>query len=87
MTSRERVRRAIDHQEPDRVPLDLGSTLVTGIAASVYAKLKKTLGIEGRKLLRPDDLYDDLKVFNAFPKSLQRSFNLSIRRRLSLLRS
>ena len=28
MTPRERVRKAIHHQEPDRVPLDLGSTLV-----------------------------------------------------------
>ena len=28
--------------------------------------ISKTLGIEGRKLLRPEDLYDDLKVMNAF---------------------
>jgi len=28
--------------------------------------ISKTLGIEGRKLFRPDDIYDDLKVFNAF---------------------
>lgn len=47
MTSRERVRKAIHHQQPDRVPLDLGSTLVTGIHASAYAKLKKALGIKG----------------------------------------
>ncbi len=47
MTSRERVRHAINHQVPDRVPLDLGSTLVTGIQASIYAKLKKALGITG----------------------------------------
>ncbi len=45
MTSRERVRKAIHHQEPDRVPLDLGSTLVTGIQVSAYARLKKALGI------------------------------------------
>jgi len=45
MTSRERVRLAIQHREPDRVPIDLGSTLVTGIQASIYAKLKKALGI------------------------------------------
>jgi hypothetical protein len=31
MTPRERVRRAINHESPDRVPLDLGSTSVTGI--------------------------------------------------------
>jgi len=45
MTSRERVIKTIHHEEPDRVPLDLGSTLVTGIQASLYAKLKKRLGI------------------------------------------
>jgi hypothetical protein len=47
MTSRERVRKSIRHEQPDRVPLDLGSTLVTGIAASAYARLKKALGITG----------------------------------------
>ena len=45
MTSRERLRKAIHHEEADRIPLDLGSTLVTGIQASIYAKLKKALGI------------------------------------------
>ena len=45
MTSRERVRKAINHQHPDRVPHDLGSTLVTGIQAIAYANLKKALGI------------------------------------------
>ncbi|MCD6166521.1 methyltransferase [candidate division KSB1 bacterium] len=44
MTSRERVRLAIQHREPDRVPLDLGATPVTGIAASTYAKLRQALG-------------------------------------------
>jgi hypothetical protein len=47
MTSRERLRKAIHHEQPDRPPLDLGSTLVTGIAASAYAQLKKALGITG----------------------------------------
>jgi hypothetical protein len=47
MTSRERVRKAIAHQQPDRPPLDLGSTLVTGIHVSAYARLKKALGVTG----------------------------------------
>jgi len=47
MTSRERLRAAIHHEQPDRPPLDLGSTLVTGIQASAYAKLKAALGISG----------------------------------------
>ena len=47
MTSRERVRLAINHEIPDRVPLDLGSTLVTGIQASIYSRLKNAMGVMG----------------------------------------
>ncbi len=45
MTSRERVRAAIQHQEPDRVPLDLGAMRSTGIMAQAYHRLKGYLGI------------------------------------------
>jgi len=45
MTSRERVLRAINHQEPDRVPIDLGATRQSGISASSYHRLKKHLGL------------------------------------------
>ncbi|MFQ5834472.1 MAG: uroporphyrinogen decarboxylase family protein [bacterium] len=45
MTSRERIRKAINHEEPDCIPVDLGSTPVTGIAASTYAKLRQALGL------------------------------------------
>lgn len=48
MNSRERVKRAINHQETDRIPLDLGSTLVTGIQASTYAKLRQALGLKDK---------------------------------------
>ncbi|HTZ52415.1 MAG TPA: methyltransferase [Spirochaetia bacterium] len=47
MTSRERVRAALAHRQPDRPPVDLGSTLVTGIQVSAYARLKKALGVDG----------------------------------------
>ncbi|MGQ9681186.1 MAG: uroporphyrinogen decarboxylase family protein [Anaerolineae bacterium] len=43
MTSRERLRAAINHRQPDRVPLDLGATPVTGIAAGAYACLRRAL--------------------------------------------
>ena len=45
MTSRERILAAIDHREPDRVPIDLGSTPSSGISAIAYTNLKKHLGI------------------------------------------
>ncbi len=50
MTPRERVRKAIHHQQPDRPPLDLGSTLVTGIQAGAYARLRAALGVDGGRV-------------------------------------
>ena len=47
MTSRERVLAAINHEEPDRVPFDLGATRVTGIDVRAYARLRDHLGIKG----------------------------------------
>ncbi len=47
MSSRERVLAAINHQEPDRVPIDLGGTRVTSIEPGVYARLRERLGIQG----------------------------------------
>ena len=43
MNSRERVRRAIRFEEPDRVPIDVGGSLVTGICIDEYVDLVKTL--------------------------------------------
>jgi Uroporphyrinogen decarboxylase (URO-D) len=45
MTGRERIRCALNHQQPDRVPIDFGATVVTGIAASMVAQLKEHLGL------------------------------------------
>ena len=48
MTSRERVAAALNHQEADRVPLDLGSSGTTGIMVTTYAALRKRFGIDGQ---------------------------------------
>jgi uroporphyrinogen decarboxylase len=47
MKPRERVLAAINHKEPDRVPIDLGSTIVTGIMAVPYRQLKLRWGLDG----------------------------------------
>ena len=46
MTPRERVRTALAHREPDRVPIDLGGSLVTGIHPIAYRRLKEFLGLD-----------------------------------------
>ncbi|TFG19372.1 MAG: methyltransferase [Promethearchaeota archaeon] len=45
MKSRGRVLASINHKQPDRVPIDLGSSPNTGISAVAYHNLKKFLGI------------------------------------------
>lgn len=44
MSSRARVLTSINHQEPDRVPLDVGGT---SIAPGAYTQLREQLGVEG----------------------------------------
>lgn len=43
MTSRERLQAALEHRQPDRVPVDFGATFVTGIHVSVVHKLRQRL--------------------------------------------
>lgn len=46
MTSRERIRTTLNHKEPDRIPLDLGSTIVTSICKGAYLDLMDHLGLD-----------------------------------------
>ena len=49
MNSRERVLAAINHEEADRVPIDIGGTGVTNISLKSYGNLRRTLGMtDGR---------------------------------------
>ncbi len=45
-TSYERVRTALEHREPDRVPFDLGGAMVTGINVNALRNLKRYLGLK-----------------------------------------
>lgn len=45
MKSRERVLAAVDHKEPDRVPLDLNGTIVTSLTQVAYDNLRSMLGL------------------------------------------
>ncbi len=46
MTSRERVLAALQHREPDKIPVDCGAERSTTIQAIAYNNLKKYLGIK-----------------------------------------
>ena len=67
MTSRDRVRKTLNHEEPDRVPLDLGSTLVTGIQAGMYRKFKEALGIRDGEIR----VYDPFQLLAEVEQSVK----------------
>lgn len=50
MNHRERVITALNHEEPDRVPIDLGGTCVTSIAATTYGALRRQLGLPEKEI-------------------------------------
>lgn len=61
MTSRERVLAALNHQTPDRVPLDFSGHRSSGIHAIAYARLRKHLGLPARPL-RVYDIIQQMAV-------------------------
>lgn len=61
MTSRERILTALDHQVPDRVPVDFAGHRSSGIAAMAYARLREFLGLP-RKPIRIYDPVQQLAI-------------------------
>lgn len=65
MNSRERVTLALSHQEPDRVPLDLGGSQVTGMHVSSVYKLRQALGLDAPgtpvRVIEPYQLLGEIK--------------------------
>lgn len=46
LSSRERVRLAVDHKEPDRIPLDLGGTEISSMHVSVVSAVRQAMGLD-----------------------------------------
>jgi uroporphyrinogen decarboxylase len=57
MTSRERVLASLNHQQPDRVVVDLSGYRSSGISSIAYPKLRAALGLEPRSV----DVYDPVQ--------------------------
>jgi len=57
MNSRERILAALNHREPDRVPIDLSGHRSSGISAIVYPKLRELLGFPPK----PVRVYDPVQ--------------------------
>jgi uroporphyrinogen decarboxylase len=82
MTSRERILSAVEHRQPDRVPIDLGSTPSSGISAIAYGNLNRHLGCSNgqtrvydvvQQLAQPEDAL--LNRFRVDVVDIGRTFN------------
>ncbi|MGO8677561.1 MAG: uroporphyrinogen decarboxylase family protein [Limisphaerales bacterium] len=72
MTSRERVLAALNHQEPDRVPIDLSGHRSSGIAAMAYRRLRDFLGLPKR----PIRVYDPVQQLAIVDEDLLQRFKV-----------
>jgi uroporphyrinogen decarboxylase len=61
LNSRERVLSALNHQEPDRIPFDLGGTGATGIHKTAYRNLRQHLDLPAVEI-RTEDIIQQLAV-------------------------
>lgn len=70
MTPRERVLTALQHEEPDRVPIVIGASNATGMKMRPYQRLKELLGIQAQDRY----LYDwpELGTANPDEETLQK---------------
>lgn len=82
MTSRERILSAVEHRQPDQVPVDMGATPSSGISAIGYNRLKKALSISGghtriydvvQQLAQPED--NVLDILGVDVVDIGRAFN------------
>jgi hypothetical protein len=63
MTSRDRVLSALSHGVPDQVPIDFGSTAVTGMHVSCIAALRDYVGLE-KALVKAHEPYQMLGILD-----------------------
>ena len=72
-TPRERVITALQHKEPDRVPVDLGGHESSGIHCIALKKLLRYLGLDEEVRI-----YDYIQMLGEVPEPLLRKFNIDV---------
>jgi uroporphyrinogen decarboxylase len=75
MNSRERVLLALDHKEADRVPIDLGASIVTSITKAAYVPLRQYLGLPVEQV----HIYDEVQQLPYLSEDLLERFSVDTR--------
>jgi hypothetical protein len=72
--SRERIVAALNHKQPDRIPIDFGGTTVTGVHASCVAELRDYYGLEKR----PVRVHEPFQMLAVLDDDLQDAMGLDV---------
>lgn len=74
MNSRERLIKTLNHEQPDRVVVDLGSSVVTGISAVAMSNLRKALGLPDVK----PKCHDMMQIIAEVDEDLRQALNVDV---------
>jgi uroporphyrinogen-III decarboxylase len=72
--SRERIIAALNHKRPDRIPIDFGATMVTGVHASCVAELRDHYRLEKR----PVRIHEPFQMLAVLDDDLQDAMGLDV---------
>jgi hypothetical protein len=74
MTGKDRLVRALNHKEPDRVPVDFGGTAVTGMHVNIVAGLRDHYGLEKR----PVKVHEPYQMLGLIEDDLQEALRIDV---------
>lgn len=75
MTSYERVKRALEHKEPDKIPFDLGGSVLTGMNKTCYINLRQHLGLSIDNI----EIYDEMQQLARIEDDLVEQLGIDVR--------
>lgn len=73
-TSRERLIQTLNHVQPDRVVMDMGSTSITGIHASALDRLRRAMGLEEKKI----KINEPLQLLGEVDEDVRQALNIDV---------
>ena len=74
MNSRERLSKTLNHEQPDKVVVDVGSSVVTGISAIALSNLRKALGLPAKK----EKVFDVLQIIAEVDEEIRQALGVDV---------
>jgi hypothetical protein len=74
MRSKQRIKAALSHAQPDAVPVDFGGTAVTGMSAICIAALRDYYGLEKRLV----KVFDPLQLIGLLEEDLKQAMGIDV---------